>query len=148
MEFVKTLAGLKRRWTNIFKGFADKIAPEFVDQTDKAATSATLHSLSLAGVNQPRATYNAAVENTLQAATTFNNTLIVGISEDVHEKLYTGIMLSLTSPNPEEQGGPGIARALKEVGGFADNRINLIARDHPFPNFTVRLVMIEWQKTA
>lgn len=128
-EFKKVLNSLRQRWGNIFKGFADKIAPQFVDQTDKAATSATLHSLSLAGVNQPRATYNAAVANTLQAASDFNNTLIVGISEDVHEKIYTGIMLSLTSPNPEEQGGPGIAKTLKEVGGFADNRINLIARD-------------------
>lgn len=128
-DFTRTLNSLKQRWGRIFAAFADKIAPQFVEKTDVAATSATLHSLSVAGVNQPRATFNEAVKNTLQASVDYNHTLITNLSVEVHEKIYSSVMLSLTSPNPEEQGSSGIQNALKEVGGFSDKRIDLIVRD-------------------
>jgi SPP1 gp7 family putative phage head morphogenesis protein len=67
--------------------------------------------------------------NTLGAATDFNHTLITNISEDIHEKIYNSIMLSLTSPNPEEQGMTGIENTLKSVGGFSKKRIALITED-------------------
>ncbi len=47
----------------------------------------------------------------------------------MHEKIYTSVMLSLTSPNPEEQGVSGIEKALRNAGEFSENRIDLIARD-------------------
>ncbi|MBI7739492.1 hypothetical protein JEV80_26850 [Pseudomonas aeruginosa] len=127
--FKMTLRSLQQRWSRIFEGFAAKIAPEFVNRTEEAATAATLHSLSVAGVDQPRAAYNESVRNTMEAATTYNHTLITKIQEEVHEKIYTSVMLSLTSPNPEEQGTSGITNALRKVGKFSEDRIELIARD-------------------
>jgi SPP1 gp7 family putative phage head morphogenesis protein len=38
-------------------------------------------------------------------------------------------MLSLTSPDPEQQGVSGITNALREIGEFSEKRIELIARD-------------------
>lgn len=128
-EFVTVLNSLRQRWGKIFAGFANKLAPEFVDKADKGATAATLNSLSTAGVKQPIATFNEAVQNTLQAAVNYNHTLITNLSEEVHEKIYSSVMLSLTSPNPEEQGASGIQNALREVGGFSEKRIDLIAQD-------------------
>lgn len=127
--FTKTLNSLHQRWGGIFEAFADKLSREFVEKVDGQATSATLHSLSVAGVKAPVATYSAAVANTLQASVSYNHTLITGISTDVHEKIFSSVMLSLTSPNPEEQGMSGIYAALKGVGISEKKRIDLIARD-------------------
>lgn len=120
---------LQQRWSNIFEGFAAKLAPEYVDKVEGAATSATLHSLSVAGLKAPVAEYNASVANTLKASVDYNHTLITNLSKDAHEKIYTGVMLSLTSPNPEEQGMSGIQQALTKAGIEAENRIDLIVRD-------------------
>jgi len=127
--FTRTLNSLRQRWSGIFEAFADKLAPEFVEKVDGQATSATLHSLSVAGLKAPVATYSAAVANTLQASVTYNHTLITGISSEVHEKIFGSVMLSLTSPNPEEQGMSGIHSALQKVGISEKKRIDLIARD-------------------
>jgi hypothetical protein len=123
------LAKLWKRWTHVFMGFAAATAKEFVRKSDEHAKASTWASLSAAGVNEPRATYNQNVMNTLGAAQTFNNTLIKGIHEDAHEKIFSAVMLSLTSPNPEQQGASGIANALREVGDFTKGRIKLIAED-------------------
>lgn len=123
------LSRLWNKWTDVFKGFAKATAKEFVEKSDAHAKASVWASLSTAGVNEPTTAYNENVRNTLQAAQTYNNTLITGIQEDVHEKIYTAVMLSLTSPNPEQQGQSGIANALAEIGGFSKNRIKLIAGD-------------------
>lgn len=127
--FGSVLKSLQQRWGRIFEGFAAKLAPEYVDKVDGAATSATLHSLSVAGVNAPVATYNAAVANTLKASVEYNHTLITGLGQEVHEKIHSAIMLSLTSPNPEEQGTVGIREALKKAGIESKKRVDLIVRD-------------------
>jgi SPP1 gp7 family putative phage head morphogenesis protein len=123
------LRKLNKKWKDIFNGFAAQLAPKFVDKVDTHTKATTFFSLSTAGVNQPRQVYNENVSNTLNAAIDFNHTLITRIQEDVHEKLYNSIMLSVTSPNPEEQGSSGIANALREVGITSKKRVDLIARD-------------------
>lgn len=123
------LNSLRQRWSNIFEGFADKLAPEFVSKVDGQATAATLHSLSVAGLKAPVAAYSQSVANTLKASVDYNHTLITNISQDVHEKVFSAVMLSLTSPNPEEQGVSGIHTALKKAGIDSKDRIDLIARD-------------------
>ena len=120
---------LNRKWSDVFKAFAKKTSHEFTKRVDEQATSSTLASLSVAGVQQPRAAYNSGVENTLSASQDFNNTLITGIQQEVHEQIYSAVMLSLTSPNPEEQGQTGIESALKEAGIKSKKRIDLITRD-------------------
>lgn len=124
-----TMKRLKAKWSRIFGAFAEETAKTFAEKCEKSATASTLHSLSVAGVKWPTATYNEAVKNTMGAAVEFNHTLITNISEEVHEKIYNAVMLSLTSPVPEQQGTSGIENALKEVGGFSKKRIELIARD-------------------
>ncbi len=127
--FKRILKKLDKKWKEVFSGFATKAAYEFTRDADKNATAATLNSLSTAGIDQPRATFNEYVQNTLEAATDFNHTLIVNIQQEVHEKIYTSVMLSLTSPNPEQQGQAGIEAALREAGITAKDRVELIARD-------------------
>lgn len=127
--FQKALDGLNRKWGDIFKGFAKSTAKKFVDKSDEHSKASTVFSLSTAGIEQPVVKYTNNVANTLQAAQDFNNTLITGIQAEVHEKIYNSVMLSLTSPNPEEQGQSGIEAALREVGGFTKERTKLIARD-------------------
>lgn len=123
------LKSLQQRWSRIFEGFAESLAPEFVEKVDGQATSATLHSLSIAGLKAPVATYNRDVANTLKASVDFNHTLITKLGEEVHEKIYTSVMLSLTSPDPEQQGMSGIQTALKAAGVKSKERIDLITRD-------------------
>ncbi|QOV06225.1 minor head protein [Burkholderia phage Maja] len=127
--FIRVLERLNKYWQETFEGFAAKCAPEFVSKTEQSVTTSTLASLSVAGVNEPRATYNEAVSNTLGAAIDFNHTLITGIQKETHEKIYESVMLSLTSPNPEQQGTSGIENAIREAGITAKNRVDLIARD-------------------
>jgi len=128
-SFNSVLKSLQQRWGKIFEGFAEKLAPEFVNKVDGQATSATLHSLSIAGLKAPVATYNAAVANVLQASVDFNHTLITGLASEAHEKIHTAVMLSLTSSNPEEQGMGGIKAALVKAGIDSEKRINFIAQD-------------------
>jgi uncharacterized protein with gpF-like domain len=120
---------LEEKWTNIFESFAKKTADEFVDQSDDHAKSSTFFCMKNMGVKQPDLAYSENVMNTLGAAKDFNYTLITGIQQDVHERIYKSVMLSLTSPNPEEQGQSGIENTLKEIGGFSKDRIKLISRD-------------------
>jgi len=127
--FKKVMEKLDQKWSDVFRGFAKSTSKEFVDKSDEHATATTRWSLSTAGIEQPRAAYNENIANTLTASQDFNNTLIAGIQEDVHEKIYTAVMLSLTSPDPEKQGQSGIEAALREIGGFAKNRAKLIAQD-------------------
>lgn len=125
----RVMAMLQSKWENIFAGFAKSLADDFVKKSDEHATSATKFSLSAAGIVEPRATYNEAVANVLGAAQKFNHTLITGIQQDVHEKIYTSVMLSLTSPDPQSQGASGIEAALRKTGEFSEDRIKLITRD-------------------
>lgn len=125
----KALEKLDQKWKDIFRGFAKSTSKKFVEQSDDHAKATVQFSLSTAGVEQPRFVYNENISNTLNAAQDFNNTLITGIQSEVHEKIYEAVMLSLTSPNPEEQGQSGIEAALKEIGGFGKGRAKLIARD-------------------
>lgn len=127
--FKKTLDKLEQKWNDIFKGFAKTTSKEFVQKSDDYSKVSTTFSLSSAGIEAPVMAYNDNIANTLNAAQDFNNTLIVGIQEAVHEKIYESVMLSLTSPNPEEQGQAGIETALKKIGGFAADRAKLISRD-------------------
>jgi len=127
--FDRLLKELNNKWSKVFNGFAAQTSKEFISKVDSSATTATLYSLKTAGLKLPKAEYNSSVMNTLGAATDFNHTLITNISEDIHEKIYNSVMLSLTSPNPEEQGMTGIENTLKSVGGFYKKRIQLITRD-------------------
>lgn len=127
--FESTLKSLQQRWGRIFEGFAEKLAPEFVNKVEGQATSATMHSLSVAGLKAPVAAYNSNVANTIQASVDFNHTLITSLSKEAHEHVYTAVMLSLTSPNPEEQGLDGITAALTKAGIHSKKRADLIARD-------------------
>jgi len=127
--FQAVLRRLQRKWGEVFRGFSAKYSEEFVEKVDEHAKSSTWYSLSAAGVTQPRSTYSANVANTIQAAKDLNFTLVTRVQEEVHEKIYTAVMLSLTSPNPEEQGASGIQNALKEVGITAKKRVELITRD-------------------
>jgi len=120
---------MNEKWTRVYQGFATKTAKEFVDKSEQHADASTLFSLSTMGVQQPTKAYNANVANTLAASVNFNHTLITGIQKEVHEKIHTAVMLSLTSPDPAQQGQSGIESALKEVSGFSKKRIELIAID-------------------
>lgn len=127
--FKKVLKKLEKKWALVFEGFAAKMAPEFVDKAEQQATVTTLFSLKTAGIKEPKATYNAAVKETLKASVDYNHTLITNIAQESHEKIYNSVMLSLTSPNPEEQGMGGIKKALVEIGITNKKRIKLITTD-------------------
>lgn len=127
--FTRVLKSLNSKWDNIFLGFARSLAEEFVDKSDDYAANTSKFSLKTAGIKEPRIEYNENVRNTIGASKDFNFTLISGLSSEVHEKLYESVMLSLTSPDPEKQGASGIERALRDVGGFSEKRIDLITRD-------------------
>ncbi|WGN90774.1 minor capsid protein [Burkholderia phage vB_BglM_WTB] len=127
--FSRVLKKLNTFWKQTFEGFAAKTAHEFVHKADEGATASTFASLSTAGVKQPRATYTENVANILGASVELNHTLITGIQQETHEKIFNSVMLSLTSPNPEEQGASGIERAVVEAGITARKRVDLITRD-------------------
>jgi uncharacterized protein with gpF-like domain len=117
------------KWTSVFAGFAAETAKDFVEKSDTHVNASTWASLSTAGVKQPITSYNDNVKNTLGATQAFNNTLIKGIHEDTHEKIFSAVMLSLTSSDPAQQGITGIQAALRDAGEFTDSRIRLIAQD-------------------
>lgn len=151
------LKRLNRKWSSIFEGFAQKVSREFVDRADEQATAASLHSLSIAGIDQPRARFTELVSNTLGAATDFNHTLITNVQKEVHEKVFESVMLSLTSPDPAKQGMTGIENSLKEIGGFSKKRVDLITRDQTAKLYTAlsdeRMVQngveeFEWQHSS
>lgn len=123
------LNSLRQRWSKIFEEFAEKASKDFVNSAEEAATNATMFSLSTAGLKAPVKTYNQNVQNTLEAAVDYNHTLITGLAAEVHDKVHDAVMLSLTSPNPEQQGTSGIQNALREIGGFSKKRTKLIAVD-------------------
>lgn len=125
----ETMRTLNKKWINIFKNYAKIAAQNFVDKVDQHSKTTTTFSLSTAGLEQPRMEYNTSIQNTLQSSIDYNDTLIVGIQKDVHEKIYSAVMVSLTSPDPMQQGTSGIENALKDATGFSDKRIELIARD-------------------
>jgi SPP1 gp7 family putative phage head morphogenesis protein len=127
--FQRILDRLNRKWRDFSKSFAFQLSSEFVDKVDETSKSTSWFSMTTAGINQPRMTYNESVKQTLQASKDFNHTLITNVSQEVHEKVYNAVMLSLTSPNPEEQGASGIQNALRGMKQFTDKRIELIARD-------------------
>jgi SPP1 gp7 family putative phage head morphogenesis protein len=127
--FQRVMRRLNKKWSEVFTGFAQKYAAAFVERVDEYSKSSVFFSLSAAGVNQPTMTYNKNVAATLGASKDFNHTLITNVQKEVHEKIYSAVMLSLTSPNPEEQGASGIQNALREVGTFAKKRVDLITRD-------------------
>lgn len=127
--FQKILNRLNRKWKEVSNNFAFQLSSAFVDKVDDHSKSTTWFSLSTAGVQQPRETYTAAVKETLNASKSFNHTLITNVTQEIHEKAYAAVMLSLTSPNPEEQGVSGIQNALRGLKSFSEKRVDLIARD-------------------
>uniref|UniRef100_A0AAU7VHJ1 Head morphogenesis protein n=1 Tax=Serratia phage Spe5P4 TaxID=3159438 RepID=A0AAU7VHJ1_9CAUD len=127
--FNRLFKRLKNKWGDVFKGFAKETAKKFVDKTEVQATGATLYSLKVAGLKSPVAAYNKNVYNTIQASKEFNYTLITNLSDEANEKIHEAVMLSLTSPNPEQQGQQAIIKALNEVGIKTKERVKLIARD-------------------
>lgn len=127
--FNRVLKKLNSFWEQTFEGFARKTAHEFVHKADEGATASTMFSLSTAGVKKPNAIYTENVSNILGAAVEFNHTLITNIQKEVHEKVFEAVMMSLTSPNPEEQGAAGIERAVIKAGIDGRKRVDLITRD-------------------
>ncbi|QBQ72334.1 head morphogenesis domain-containing protein [Serratia phage MTx] len=127
--FNKLFKRLQSKWTNVFKGFAKETSKKFVNKTEVQATAATLYSLKVAGLKSPVAAYNKNVYNTIEASKDFNYTLITGLSDEAHEKMHEAVMLSLTSPDPAQQGQESIVKALSEVGIKTKERVKLIARD-------------------
>jgi uncharacterized protein with gpF-like domain len=127
--FQRVLKRLDKKWRETYAGFAKKYSEEFVDKSEDHAKASTWYSLSTAGIKAPIATYTKNVENTIGAAKDFNFTLITNIQKEAHEKIFSAVMVSLTSPDPEQQGASGIQNALVKVGGFTKDRINLISRD-------------------
>jgi Phage Mu protein F like protein len=125
----RLMGTLEKKWDDIFNGFAAKTVPEFIVKADDHAKSSTWFSLNTAGIEQPRQVYNENIDNTLKSATAFNKTLITGIHKDAHERIYNSIMLSLTSPDPAEQGSSGIQNALKKEKDISEDRVDLITRD-------------------
>jgi uncharacterized protein with gpF-like domain len=128
-EMTETLTKLEIKWKRIFSGFAKKVSKDFVARVDESVNASVWSSLKVAGVEAPTMAYNKNVEHTLAAAYDFNHTLVTGIQQDVHEKIYESVMLSLTSPDPAAQGISGIENALNEIGGFSRERVKLIAGD-------------------
>lgn len=129
VAFNVILNSLRQRWTKIFESFARQTVRKFVDDTETAATSSTLFSLSTAGLVAPESRYNESIQNTIQATTLFNNTLITNISQKAHEQIYAAVMESLTTSDPARQGMAGIAAAVKHAGIDCKKRIRTIARD-------------------
>ncbi len=129
VAFNVVLNSLRQRWTRIFESFARQTVKKFVDDTDTAATSATLFSLSTAGLTAPEKRYSEGIQNTLQATTLFNHTLITNISQKAHENIYAAVMESLTTSDPARQGMTGITNAVKHAGIECRKRIRTIARD-------------------
>jgi SPP1 gp7 family putative phage head morphogenesis protein len=123
------LNSLRQRWSGLFEEFARAFAKDFVNSAEEGATNSTLWSLSTAGLEAPVKTYNQNIANTMEAAVEYNHTLITNLAAEVHDKVHDAVMLSLTSPNPEQQGTSGIMNALKEIGGFSKKRTKLIAVD-------------------
>ncbi|AWN08509.1 head morphogenesis [Xanthomonas phage XcP1] len=123
------LESLNRKWVTNFTKYARQKAESFVSDVDKHSKSTAWYSMSAAGIEQPKVQYSASIQNTLQGAVEFNETLIKNIQREVHEKIYSAVMLSVTSPNPEEQGVSGIFNAVKSAGEFSKKRAELIARD-------------------
>jgi SPP1 gp7 family putative phage head morphogenesis protein len=127
--FKRVLNRLRRKWNDVFKGAAAKLSTDFVDKVDQTSKTSSWFSMSAMGIEEPRVRYTDSVRQTIDASKDFNFTLITNISEEVHEKVYSAVMLSLTSPDPEQQGVSGITNALREIGKFSEKRIELIARD-------------------
>lgn len=127
--FKRVLNKLRRKWNDVFRGAAAKLSQDFVDKVDETSKTSSWFSMSAMGIEEPRVRYTDAVRQTIDATKDFNFTLITNISEEVHEKVYSAVMLSLTSPDPEQQGVSGITNALREIGRFSEKRIELIARD-------------------
>lgn len=123
------LNSLRQRWAGIMDIFSRQLSEQFCEKAEGAATNSTMFSLSTAGLEQPVKTYNRDIANTLESAIEYNHTLITGVAQEVHDKVHDAVMLSLTSPNPEEQGASGIQNALREIGGFSKERTKLIAED-------------------
>lgn len=127
--FKDVLRRLDKKWKDIFEGFASKTSAEFVDKSDEHSKASAWFCMSNMGIEAPKMAYTSNISNTLEAAVSFNHTLITNIQEETHEKIFSAVMLSLTSPSPEQQGQSGITNALKDIGGFTKDRIKLIARD-------------------
>lgn len=127
--FQTLMKRLQLKWAKAFARVGSKIAADFIKSVEKGATSATFASLKSAGIEAPKATYNKFVENTLKTSETFNTTLVTKVGEDIHNRVYEAVMLSLTSPDPAQQGTSGIQAALRNVKQFSAKRVDLIAKD-------------------
>lgn len=127
--FTKRLASLKKKWLSKFATRAMEISSKLISKTDAHSTSTIKASLSTLGIKEPRTTYNENIDNTLKVSQEFNNTLISNIQAQYHERVFSAVMESLTSPEKGKQGQVGIISALNEIGIKSNKRARLIARD-------------------
>ena len=127
--FAAIFDSLQKKWEAIFDANAREIGGTFVNKIKSAADASVDFSLSVAGIKEPRKTYNEHIRNTVDGYTHYNETLITEINQKAHSQIYGAVMASLTSTNPEEQGQKGIIAALKKVGIETKDRVTLIARD-------------------
>jgi SPP1 gp7 family putative phage head morphogenesis protein len=143
-QFKKTMNALNSKWSKVFKGAARKLGAKLTEKVDVHSQSTTMNSLSNLGIKNPKMQYTKNVEETLGAAQEFNHTLVTGIQADAHERIFNNIMLSLTSPNPDEQGQQAIIEALTTTEKMSKGRANLIARDQTSKIYTS--LNTEWMK--
>lgn len=127
--FKRGLDKLAIKWKSLFTKAANKLTSEFLLKVDEHSKVTTFKSLSTAGIIHPKTTYNKSIEQTLESAQEFNHTLITNIAAEAHERIHNAVMLSLTSPNPEEQGQQGILSAVNKIEGMTLRRAELIAVD-------------------
>lgn len=139
--FEVVLAALNKKWSKIFNLAAVELLESNLSNGDgkgwcekagEAAAKATLFSLKAGGIADPRETYfrnNKDIRIEYGAVVNYNTTLITGIQQESHEKIYGAIMRSITSPNPEEQGMPYIMAEVAKEKDVSTNRLKLIARD-------------------
>lgn len=127
--FKKMMTRLESKWFALFKNSAKTISEKFVKKVDDSSKAGVNFSISTLGVKAPRDTYTKNISNTLKAGVEFNETLITNLQEEAHKRIADAIMLSLTSPNPEQQGQKYVMSVLSDVGISSKKRAKLIARD-------------------
>lgn len=127
--FKKMMARLESKWFALFKNSAKTISDKFVKKVDASSKAGVNFSISTLGIKAPRETYTQNINNTMKAGREFNETLITGLQEEAHKKIADAIMLSLTSPNPEQQGQKYVMSVLADAGISSKKRAKLIARD-------------------
>ncbi|WVW37754.1 minor head/capsid protein [Aeromonas phage Gekk3-15] len=127
---------LKKKWVSILSEKAKGISERFVKKVDVNSKASVNFSISSLGIKEPVTTYNNNINATLSGCAAMNETLIKGLHEDLHEKVLKGVMLSITSPTPSEQGQKYVMQVLADAGISSKKRAKLIARDQTSKVYT------------